>query len=169
MADRTLMYKIIGTDGKEYGPIDSEGLRQWICQGRLHAQSLVRLDGAGEWQPLRTLPEFALLIPTTPSVAGGGDPMPQTNDAVATIIPYRNPKALIAYYLGLFSLFPFLGFFLGVAAFILGLQGLGLARKHPETKGKVHAWIGVLCGGIFGLFNMLLILLLIVSIAASRH
>ena len=33
------MYKIIGGDGKEYGPIDEASLRQWIQEGRLNAQS----------------------------------------------------------------------------------------------------------------------------------
>jgi hypothetical protein len=34
-------------------------------------------------------------------------------DATGGIIPYKNPSALIAYYCGLFSLFPILGVFLG--------------------------------------------------------
>jgi len=32
-------------------------------------------------------------------------------DNTGGLIPYKNPKALIAYYLGIFSLFPLLGLF----------------------------------------------------------
>lgn len=69
-------------------------------------------------------------------------------DATGGLIPYKNPSALIAYYLGLFALFPVLGLFLGIAAVILGLKGLRHAREHPETKGTVHAWIGIVMGGV---------------------
>jgi len=65
------------------------------------------------------------------------------------LIPYKNPKALMAYYIGLFSLFPC--FILGWVAIYLGLQGLAAAKKNPRIKGTVHAWIGILVGGFFGL------------------
>jgi len=34
------------------------------------------------------------------------------DDGLATLIPYRNPKSLIAYYCGVFGLIPILGFIL---------------------------------------------------------
>jgi len=72
------------------------------------------------------------------------------SDPISTIIPYKNAKALIAYYLAVFSLIPCLGSPLGIAALVLGLQGLKAAKEHPEAKGKVHAWIGILLGGFCG-------------------
>jgi hypothetical protein len=53
------MYKIIGADKKEYGPVDAETLRQWYTQGRVNAQTLIRPDAGGEWQPLSAYPELA--------------------------------------------------------------------------------------------------------------
>src|SRR5256885_15556200 len=53
-------YKIIGGDGKEYGPIDSAQMRQWISEGRLSAQSLAQAEGGAGWQPLSNFPEFSL-------------------------------------------------------------------------------------------------------------
>src|SRR5437660_685846 len=53
------MYKIIGADGKEYGPITAEQLRQWIAEGRANAQSKIRLEGSTDWKPLSDYPEFA--------------------------------------------------------------------------------------------------------------
>lgn len=88
-------------------------------------------------------------------------------DAASTVIPYKNPPALFAYYLGLFSLFPVFGFFLGVAAFILGIKGLKLRRADPSVKGSVHAWIGIVMGGIFTVVWGLLIVAIIVAIFTS--
>ncbi len=53
------MYKIIGGDQKEYGPVSADDLRQWIHEGRLSAQSLVQSAGSTEWKPLGAFSEFA--------------------------------------------------------------------------------------------------------------
>ena len=51
------MYKIIGADGNEYGPVSIEQVRRWIAEGRADAQTKVRIEG-GEWKPLPTFTEF---------------------------------------------------------------------------------------------------------------
>lgn len=53
------MYKIIGADGKEYGPVSAEMLRQWITEGRANAQTRIRPEGATDWKNLSEYPEFA--------------------------------------------------------------------------------------------------------------
>jgi hypothetical protein len=53
------MYKIIGADQKEYGPITGDQIRQWIAEGRVNAHTQARADGATEWQPLLAFAEFA--------------------------------------------------------------------------------------------------------------
>ncbi len=53
------MYKIIGGDQKEYGPVSADELRHWIAEGRLNAQSYVRAEDGGEWKDLSSFPEFA--------------------------------------------------------------------------------------------------------------
>jgi hypothetical protein len=53
------MYKIIGQDGKEYGPITAEQLRQWIAENRVERQTPVFTDGAKDWTFIGLLPEFA--------------------------------------------------------------------------------------------------------------
>ena len=74
---------------------------------------------------------------------------PAEGDATGGVIPYKNMPALIAYYCGVFSVIPC--FPLGIAAFILGIKGLRRAREHPQVRGRVHAWIGIIVGGLFGL------------------
>jgi hypothetical protein len=53
------MYRIIGADQKEYGPASTEQIRQWIAEGRLNAQSIVRPEDGLDWTPIGRLPEFA--------------------------------------------------------------------------------------------------------------
>jgi hypothetical protein len=58
------MYRIIGADGKEYGPISAEQLRQWITEGRVNAQTRVLAEGATEWKTVAETPEFAAAAPS---------------------------------------------------------------------------------------------------------
>ena len=85
-----------------------------------------------------------ILHPPAPRVVTTAD------DTLGGMIPSKNGAALGAYYLGIFSVLPFLGIPLGIAALILGVKGLRKAREHPEVKGKIHAWVGII-GGVFGL------------------
>lgn len=52
------MYKIIGGDGKEYGPVTLEQLRQWIAEGRVNAQTLIQAEGSPDWKPLAAYAEL---------------------------------------------------------------------------------------------------------------
>jgi zinc-ribbon domain len=72
---------------------------------------------------------------------------------ISTLIPYRNPKALAAYYFGFFSLIPAVGLAAAPFAVILGILGIKTARANPEAKGIVHACIGVVFGTISLLCN----------------
>jgi len=53
------MYKIIGADKKEYGPVTAAQMHQWISEGRANSQTLVQAVGATDWKPLSAFPEFA--------------------------------------------------------------------------------------------------------------
>jgi hypothetical protein len=65
------MYRIIGADGREYGPVTDSQLRQWIAEGRANAQTPALAPGAPEWKPLGSLPEFAgQFAPPAPPVIG---------------------------------------------------------------------------------------------------
>src|SRR5689334_4711376 len=60
------MYKIIGNDGQEYGPVTADQIRAWIAAGRANAQSKVQLEGSTDWKPLSDFPEFAEAIHSKP-------------------------------------------------------------------------------------------------------
>lgn len=83
-------------------------------------------------------------------------------DALSTIIPYKNKASLIAYYSGVFSisacvpLAGVIGVVLAIVAVVYGFKGLRYARENPEARGRVHCWIGIIGGFIFGLLGALL-------------
>ena len=56
------MYRIVGVDQKEYGPVDAAQMRLWITEGRANARTIVRFD-EGPWKPLSTFTEFADILP----------------------------------------------------------------------------------------------------------
>ena len=83
-------------------------------------------------------------------------------------VPYKNGYAIAAYYLGVFSFIPGIGILLGIPALVLGLKGRRLAVQHPEARGKIHAWVGIIMGGLFGVGQLLLLLLVIVGFLVAR-
>ena len=75
------MYKIIGSDLKEYGPSTAGELHQWVREGRADGRTLVRAEGATDWRPLASFPELAIALAGsplagTPALIGTGAPLP---------------------------------------------------------------------------------------------
>ncbi|MCS7337214.1 MAG: GYF domain-containing protein [Verrucomicrobiae bacterium] len=62
------MYKVIGADGKEYGPVSAEQVRQWIAEGRANAETKGQIAGSAEWKPLREFAEFRDLFTAPPTI-----------------------------------------------------------------------------------------------------
>lgn len=106
---------------------------------------------------------YAAPLTSSPLVVEDEEPT-FVDSTMETLIPSKNAAALWSYYLGLFSLFPLFGIFLAVPAVFLGVRGLKNARANPAVRGKVHAWIGLICGSLFGLMNIGLIGLVILGI-----
>jgi hypothetical protein len=63
------MFTILGTDGKEYGPVSADKVREWIAGGRANAQTQIKPAGAAEWTTIGALPEFS-----SPPAAGAAVP-----------------------------------------------------------------------------------------------
>jgi hypothetical protein len=92
----------------------------------------------------------------------------EEGDSTGGIIPYKNPKALLAYYLGILSGLPLIGLPIGIAAFILGVLGLRARRANPIIKGSIHAGIGIGCGCFFSLFWSLVIVFIAIGILSDK-
>ena len=99
------------------------------------------------------------LVMSWPPPPGGYAPPqaypPQTTiGGLGAMIPDKNPSALTSYYLGIFSILPCLAIPMGIAAVVLGLKGLKLVKERPEVRGRTHAWVGIIAGGLFALINI---------------
>ncbi len=83
------------------------------------------------------------------------------------IIPDKNPKALIAYYVSLLSLFPCFGLIPGLIALTLGIMGAKAAKRNPEIEGGGHAWFAIILAGVMSFIWASLIILFFVLAAAG--
>lgn len=136
---------------ESFGPYTLEQVRAYSQQGNLLATDLVWAEGA---QTPVTVASFLQ------SVQG---------DATGGMIPYKNPQALTAYYLGVASLIPCVAVITGIIALILGLKGLKKAKAEPWVRGKAHAWIGIILGGGMALLNIVFILFTFLVPMLSRR
>jgi len=95
-----------------------------------------------------------------PPAASAGPPPPE-DDWVARQIPYRNPLALTAYYVGLFSVIPCIGPLLALAAIPLGILGLQAGKRNPALHGRSHAWTGIILAAFSIVYHVVGVVLLV--------
>jgi len=94
------MFTIIGGDGKEYGPVTLQQVKNWIADGRANLDTKAKRIGDEEWQRLGAFPEInnptpvhdSAIEPITPDpVAGDGpvhvDPKSYADDLIARAGP----------------------------------------------------------------------------------
>jgi len=104
------MYKIIGVDGRPYGPVGADQIRIWITENRVNAQTLVQLEGATEWKPLTAFPEFGAPPPQVPPTIAA------VNSTLSARASNKIPAGVCGILLG----------GLGIHKFILGYTASGL-------------------------------------------
>ena len=104
------MYKIIGTDGRQYGPVNAEKLRRWLAENRVNSQTLVQTEGAPDWRPLSALPEFTAELNAAPPL------IIPASSVVASRASHKIAAGVFGILLGSF----------GIHKFILGYTGAGL-------------------------------------------
>lgn len=154
------MYKILGADGRQYGPVDGSQLGRWIAEGRANAFTQTLAEGAAAWKPLGTLPEFASHFP----MAAPPAMMPAAG--------YRrtSPSAVWGLVCGIFSFFGCfcccLNIPLGVLGLVLSLIGLSQVHDFPETyDGRAVAIAGIVVSAL----GLLLGIALLMSSAANGN
>ena len=92
------MYKIIGADGKEYGPISLELLQRWQAEGRINSRTRILGPGATEWKNAAEFPELAFEEAERIAVAAAAA------QAAAAVGGQRKGLAIASFVLGLLSL-----------------------------------------------------------------
>jgi len=132
------MYKIIGADGKEYGPISAEQLKQWIAEGRANHQTKVLPEGATEWRALAEISELATALPITPTAAPGPVPV-VTAGGVSAAEQVRGPAV------GL-MVTAVVGFLAQAAALVINVFKVSLGAM--QRQGTAEAWVNMFSGPI---------------------
>jgi hypothetical protein len=159
------MYKIIGVDQKEYGPVSAEQLRQWIAEGRVNAQTRVQAEGSAEWKPLSAYPEFAASFPAAPpppSVAPGLTAAPLSPEAGQSLARQKVNGPAIG--LMVTAALGFLGAIFKIIASLAGLNNLQPSGANlPPQFQQIQQWATQMNGpaavvtGILGLVMCVLI------------
>ena len=151
------MYKIIGTDGKTYGPISVEKVREWIAQGRVDARTAAIAEGASEWTFLGLLPEFARELGGTPPVIAPPKP-------VAASTNNTNGFATAGFVCGLISLTCCCGCPFNILGLIFSIVALvQINSQMQKQSGWGLALAGLICSAVsllvsFGLGFLQLVL-----------
>jgi hypothetical protein len=152
------MYRIIGADGRQYGPVSGEQLRQWMAEGRANAQTQTFVEGATEWKPLGALPEFAShFAPPVP---------PPISPPVSGRVRTTNSYAMAGMIFGILAFFCCCKFLFGALGIIFSLIGLSQINRHPELyEGRGLAIAGL----VLSILSLLLALVFIMIALATGH
>ncbi len=148
------MYKILGGDGKEYGPVSADTLRQWVAEGRANAETKVQPEGGGNWTALGQVAEFASLFAVAPPPPGA--PVASSG----TKIPNYLVQSILV---TLCCCLPF-----GIAAIVYAAQvntkvAAGDLAGAMESSNKAKMW----CWIAFGLGLVANIIVVILQFAAA--
>jgi len=146
------MFTILGSDGKEYGPISPEQLRQWIREGRAGGSTQVRCADDPHWASLHSLAEFADIFQAPPTLnrsseSGALPPVVRTFGVLCLVFGVLSVLQYMVSWFGLFQairhsptfspfnvtffVFQFLGL-AGVVIHIVG--GAGLLRGREWAR-----------------------------------
>jgi hypothetical protein len=145
------MYKIIGADGKEYGPVSLEQLKQWMAQGRVNTRTQVQAVGDAGWKTAGEVAELQSAVPEGPPLANS-----TAEAAVAGLSEGAKPAqglAITSFVLGLLSLVCF-GPLAGLPAVICGHIAHNRTRRNPGQFGGAGFSIA---GFVMGYVSILMI------------
>lgn len=153
------MYHIIGADGKEYGPVTVEQLKQWTAEHRVDAQTQVREQSSTEWQPLGSLPGFASALAPA---AGGPTPSGMSEKAKTSGMAIAS---LVCGVLGVFTcgIMALVGLILGIVALVK------INNSHGRLSGKGMAIGGLVVSGVFILLLPILAAMMLPALAKAKE
>ena len=150
------MYRIIGADGREYGPITADHLREWILEGRADARTRALAEGQTQWKPLIEHLEFA------PLLARMAPPLPAPGPISITPTPRTNSMATAGLVMGILSItcgscccygLPF-----NVLGIVFSLVALAQINNDPLSQ---HGRPVAIAGLVLSLLSVLLAVVLL--------
>lgn len=136
------MYRIIGSDGKEYGPVSAEQLRDWIKQGRVNASTQILEEGTTNWRPLSEFTEFIGPAAAAPGPASFSQPMagglaiPSQADALQKVSGPATGLIVTA----------ILGFLTQATSLVMNVVGAGMSASQMNQMPP--AWAAMFSGTV---------------------
>lgn len=146
------MYRIIGADNKEYGPVSIDVLKQWIIEGRVNEKTLVKAEGETHWRQLSTYPElFALLTPQQqqPPLPPSQPPPFLIGQPPVSRPATTNNMAVASLIMGILSVLfccCCFGMPFNILSIIFGVLALNQIKNDPTQTGREMAIIGIALG-----------------------
>jgi hypothetical protein len=143
------MYKIIGADKKEYGPVTADQIRQWIAEGRVNGQTMVQAEGSAEWKALASFPEFVVLLTPQPPAAPGVPPpgLLQVASQPTASSQVQGPAIALI-------IVAALDFIIATISLIINLAGSGMGRFGPIGNPEIERLLEM-TSGIAGIISSL--------------
>ena len=159
------MYKIIGADQKEYGPITVEQLRYWIAEGRINASTQARAEGTTEWKPLGSFVEFAEALGLDPQTVSSGGYSAQTSGLdearrAAALQAVKGPAIALKVTAVLGLVMVFLGLVMNIMALAghpvtFGMEEMGDVRMQ-KLFSQIGGGVGIVQGLIGGVLAVVI-------------
>jgi len=151
------MYKITGSDGKEYGPITLDQLQQWIAQGRVNAQTRVQGPDSADWKMASEFPELGSAFGSTGIPPASPPPLPPS-----PTVEQAKGLAIASLVLGLTSIVLCLGVLTGIPAIICGHIAHNRSRHLPAQYGGAGLAVAGLVMGYASLVITVLVIVLLI-------
>jgi hypothetical protein len=151
------MYRVIGSDGKEYGPVSEEELRLWLAQGRLTAESKIKAEGTQEWKRIGEWPRLGALV--------SGPVPPLATPGAGT--PVVSGLAIASFVLGVLGIVT--AGLAGIAGLILGILALvKISRSQGRLGGSGLAIAGICVSGAMLLLLPIMAAILLPALAKAK-
>jgi hypothetical protein len=160
------MYRVLGTDEKEYGPVSADVVLRWIREGRANALTKVRVEAGADWRPLGEFPEFAAVFRPGPRPP----PLPAQPSVHAAPRERGRPSGLAtaSLVLGILAL-PTCGLtsLIGLPLGIVALRKI--KRSGGRLTGQGVATAGVCVSGVLFLLLPVMLALLLPIVAREGN
>jgi prepilin-type processing-associated H-X9-DG protein len=159
------MFKLLGADQKEYGPVSADQIRQWIAQGRANGQTKAQSSESTDWKPLAEIPDFADALRAAASPGGQPSSPPGSPPPLPPKISGLAITSLVLGCLGILTcgITSLVGLILGIIALVR------INRSRGQLGGQGMALAGTVVSAAFLLFAPIMATLLLPAFAKAKQ
>jgi Domain of unknown function (DUF4190)/GYF domain 2 len=157
------MFKILGADGREYGPVSFDQVKQWVAEGRINSRTLIQAPESANWQAAAEIPEInPLFSPSASPPCGPGAVVPPAIGPAPAKPAQQKGLAIASFVLGVVSFALCTGILTGIPAIICGHVAKNRTRQAPEQYGGAgFASAGLILGYLSVIYTILIIAMLL--------